>query len=223
MRTSKKYLLATMVLGCFGGSSLFGGTILLTPTSGGETDSLSIALNPVNGAIHGAAGSTVGWGFTVNWGATANYISFTGSSLGSVASGGNESNNSLLAGYTDFIGAQSAPDGIALGNGTWSEVFDNGAQTGVCAYQIASNAPSSAQDTGQITFNFDVYSGDPATNPSAAYLASYAYYGSSTEFSVTVDAPSATTPEPGTIWLLLGALPAIAARGWAASRSLRRV
>jgi predicted amidohydrolase YtcJ len=208
--TINKCFLAVLTLGCFGGGSLFGDTILLTPSPGGETDSLSIVLDPVNRAIHGTAGSTVGWGFTVNWSASANYISFTGSSLGSVAAGGNESNNSILASYTDFIGAQSAPDGIAMGSGTWTQSFDNNAQTGVGAYQIAPDAPASAQDTGQITFDFDIYNGDPAVNSAAAYIGSYSYYGSSTAFSVTVDAPVTGTPEPGPAWLLLGGLAALA-------------
>ena len=91
-----------------------------------------------------------------------------------------------------------------MGNGTWTQAFDNGAQTGAGAYQIAPDAPASAQDTGQITFDFDVYSGDPALDSAAAYLGSYSYYGNSTEFSVTVDAATTATPEPGTTWLLIG-------------------
>jgi hypothetical protein len=204
MTTTVKYFLALFILGCFGGSSLYGDTISFTPVSGGETDTLSITLDPLDGAIDGLAGATVGWGFTVDWGATNNYISFTGSSLGSVAPSGNESNNSLLASYTDIIGAQSAPDGIAMGNGTWTEVFDGSAQTGVGAYQISDDAPASAQDTGQLTFNFDVYSGDPAVDSGAADLGSFSYYGSSTTFSVTVDAPATGTPEPATLGLLFG-------------------
>lgn len=221
MTTTVNYFLALTILGCFGGGSLLGDSISYTPVPGGETDTLSITLNPLNGAIDETAGATPGWGFTVNWVATDNYISFTGSSLGSIAADGNESNESLLAGYTDFIGAQSAPDGIALSNGTWTEVFNGSAQTGVGSYQIADDAPPSAEDTGQLTFDFDVYSGDPAEDSGAAYLGSYSYYGSSTAFSVTVDGQTSETPEPGTTWLLPGALGLIVMAGFRKQRRSR--
>jgi hypothetical protein len=79
-----------------------------------------------------------------------NFISFTGSSLGSVLSG--ETNNSFLAAYTDFIGANSGPNGIALGPGTWTQSYDGIATTGVGENWISdpSRAIPGAQDTGQM-------------------------------------------------------------------------
>src|ERR1017187_952915 len=122
-------------------------------------------LVPPNGAVSGLASSRIGWGFTVDWTATNNFISFTGSSLGSVLSG--ETNNSFLGVYNDFIGQNSGPNGIALGPGTWTQSYDGIgiATTGVGLNWILdpSLAIPGAQDTGQITFNFDIYSGDPAS------------------------------------------------------------
>ncbi len=182
----------------FAAGNLSAGPLFTSQIVGGETDTLSIVLDPPNGAVSGVAGSTAGWGFTVDWTAAGNFISFTGSSLGSVLSG--ETNNSFLAAYTDFIGANSGPDGIALGPGTWTQPFDAISGTGVGSYAISTNpslAIPLAEDTGQITFNFDIYSGNPAV--SGAYLGSYSYYGGPTAFSVTVENP---IPEPGTLWLL---------------------
>jgi hypothetical protein len=134
----------------------------------------------------------------VDWTATNNFISFTGSSLGSVLSG--ETNNGFLAAYTDFIGANSGPNGIALGPGTWTQSFDGTATTGVGSYQISSDESLAilyAQDNGQITFNFDIFMGDPSAG--GTYLLSDSLYGDSTAFSVTA------TPEPGTFWLMCAA------------------
>src|SRR5579883_2041647 len=181
--------LFTFMLGIAAAS---GSPLFTTGVIGGETDSLLIHLDPVIYPISGGPGATIGWGFSVQWTASQNYISFTGSSLGSVLSG--ETNSSLLAAYTDFIGANSGPDGIALGPGTWNQKFDPAAGTGVGAYQISLSAVPNAVDTGQITFNFDVYSGNPVG--SGSYLGSFSYYGPSTAFSVVI------TPEPGTLGLL---------------------
>jgi len=192
------HILGLLLAVCFAGGRLPASPLFITGTIGGETDTLSIVLSPLR-AIVGQPGATVGWGFTVDWTATNNYISFTGSSLGSVLAG--ETNSSFLAGYTDFIGANSGPDGIALGPGTWTQLFSATATTGVGSYAISANpalAIIGAQDTGQITFNFDIYSGDPATG-SPTDLGSFSFYGNSTDFSVTV------TPEPGTLWLLCAA------------------
>jgi hypothetical protein len=104
--------------------------------------------------------------------------------------------------YTDFIGANSGPNGIALGPGTWTQSFDGTATTGVGSYKISADeslAILDAQDDSQGTFNFDIFKGDPAAGIPTD-LGSFSYYGNSTAFSVTV-----ATPEPGTFWLLCAA------------------
>src|SRR5580658_9006294 len=70
----------------------------------GDTDTLSIALDPANGAVDGVAGASVGWGFSVTWTSTdGDWISFDTTSLGSLAQ--SETNPALLATpYADFIG-----------------------------------------------------------------------------------------------------------------------
>src|SRR6185437_10990298 len=164
----------------------------------GDIDTLSITLTPADGALGGAPGDSVGWGFTVDWTSTnGDYLSFISSSIGSLDQG--ETNPSLLGSYTDFIGAQGGPDdfGVAPGDRPWSESYD-GITQGVGAYQITTDpgvAIQGAQDTGEITFDYVVYNGDPLNGGAQIGDGSYSYYGPSTEFGVTV------TPEPSAGWL----------------------
>ena len=202
-----KHLIAGLMLGLAACANLAAGSL---PAG----DSLFMQPNPLNGAVNGLPGATVGWGFTVNWTSTnGDWISFTGSSLGSAAPGGNETNPSVLALYTDFIGLQGGPDDFAVGpsDSPWTETFD-GVSQGIGSYLITSDpSQAGANDSGQITIDFDLYNGDPL-GP-GTYLASYSYYGPSTEFSVTVDAPApgSATPEPATGTLCAAALGALLA------------
>lgn len=209
MTIHRKHFIPALFLALAGSASLVAGTL---PVG----DSLSIQLNPLNGAVDGVPGATVGWGFTVTWTTTnGDWISFTGSSLGSIAPGGNETNSSVLAGYADFIGAQGGPDDFAIGpsDSPWTEAFD-GVSQGIGSYQITSD-PSEvgASDSGQITISYDVTSGDPLL-PGSVDLGSGSYYGNSTAFSVTVDnpTPNSTVPEPATAAMCASALGALL--GW---------
>lgn len=188
MMNRLKILLMTGLLACLGGGSLSAGSISIT--AGDETDTLSITLLPLNGAVDGVAGATVGWGYTVDWEATNNQLYLTSTSVGS------ESNNSIMVfgSYTDFTG------GTLLGTGVTTQPFDNSNRLGVGSCHISSDpafAIVGAVDTGYITFDFDVL--DAGDNP--IYASTYS--GDSTAFSVTVDAPltSSATPEPGSVWL----------------------
>jgi hypothetical protein len=210
MKTLASCFFAAVISGLIAGSNLMAGTITLADLPTGDTDTISIQLIPLNGAVDGVAGASVGWGFAVTWTSTqGDWVSFTNTFLGSVAQ--DETNPGLLASYTDFVGPQGGPVDFGLSPGTWTEAFD-GVSQGAGVYQIASDpsiAVPGAQDTGQITFNFQVYSGDPL---SAAQIGdgSYSYYGPSTAFSVTVDA----TPEPATFSLLLAVAGMLAAAYW---------
>jgi hypothetical protein len=212
MKTFITWFFAAWITGFLACGSLMSTTLTLTDLPAGDTDTLSIQLDSSGGAVHGVIGATVGWGFTVVWTSTeGDWISFTSTSLGSVAQG--ETNPSLLApgGYTDFIGAQGGPVDFGLSPGSWAQAFD-GVSQGVGAYQITTDlgiAVPGALDTGQITFNFNVYNGDPLTATQIGDLNSYSYFGPSTTFSVTVDTPAATAPEPGSALVLSTALSAL--------------
>lgn len=205
---------AVSISGFMACSNLSASTITLTGLPNGDTDTLSIQLNPLDGAVDGFAGATVGWGFTVTWTSTAgDWISFTGSSLASADQV--ETNPDLVQDYLDFIGPQGGPldFGLDPASSPWTEDFD-GVSQGVGAYQITSDptfAVPGAEDTGEIAFAFQVYAGDP-TDSAQIGDDSYSYSGPSTDFSVTVD--GASTPEPGTFELLLGGIGLLAISYW---------
>lgn len=172
-------------------------------TFGSETNEITISLRPANGAVTGLAGQAVGWGFEVNWVGTNNWLSFTGSGLGSLLAP--QTNPSFLASYTDNIGFLGGPTSFAMmPNTTWLVEFADG---GVGSYQISSNpllAIVGAEDTGQITFTYDVYDGDPLNGGNS--LGGGSYYGPETAFRVTVAGQTelpADLPEPAS-FLLLG-------------------
>ena len=217
MRTLKPFFFAFAAVFLACGSLAAGPVTLTLPATGGadslpmgDVDTLSIQLSPTDGAVDGVAGATVGWGFIVNWNSTnGDWISFTGSSLGSPDEG--EMFPGILAQYTSFISQQGGPYDLGLSSGSspWTEPFD-GISQGVGSYQIAGGAAANAIDSGEITFNFEVYDGDPTTGTQIGDLSQdYSYYGTSTEFSVTVDA---STPEPGSIWLFVAA--GLVLTGW---------
>jgi hypothetical protein len=192
--TSLSAVVISLFLAC---GSLTADTITLPDLP--DTDMISIQLNPLNGAMDGIAGASVGWGFVVDWTSTdGDLISFTGSSIGS------ETNPDLLASYTDFIGLQGGPDlpdeVLSPGSSPWTETFDNVSQQGVGAYAITTNptiAVPGAQDAGQITVDFQVYDIDLNQIGDSSY--SYP-----AKFSVTVDAASA--PEPASLLLVASGL-----------------
>jgi len=209
MKTLGTCFIAALVCGSVACGNLGATSIQLVDLPAGDTDTISIQLNPLNGGVDGVAGTSVGWGFTVDWSSTGgDWISFTDTSPGSLAQ--SETNPALVAsgGYTDFIGAQGGPVdfGLSPSYGPWTESFD-GISQGVGLYPITTdpgNAVPGAQDIGQITFNFQVYNGDPLSDGvQQVGDASYAYYGSSTAFAVTVDAAPSGSPEPGTFGLLV--------------------
>lgn len=112
-------------------------TITLTGLPDGDTDTLSIQLDPVGGALDGLAGGTVGCGFAIDWTSTAgDWISFTGTSLGSVDQGGDESGSSEKV--QRLPRPQGGPTDFGLSPGDWAETFD-GVSQGVGAYVISSD------------------------------------------------------------------------------------
>ena len=208
MKTFTIYFLAAFTFGSLACGNLMATTITLPGLP--DTDTISIQLNPANGAVDGVDGATVGWGFTVNWtSVNGDLLTFTATSILP-----SDTNPALLANYTDYIGYQGGPDsGIFLSpvSSPWTETFAPGPPSsgqGVGAYTITNDlgtATPGAEDTGQIAFYFDVYDSTGSTqlgNPSG--------YSYSSAFSVTVDG----APEPGTFGLLLAGAGILATANW---------
>src|ERR1700722_3670723 len=106
MKKTMGCVFALVVAGFLASGSLMADTITLADLPQGDVDTLAIVLAPLNGAVDGVAGSTVGWGFTVAFTSSdGDWISFGTSTIGS------ETEPTLQASYADYIGAQGGPEG----------------------------------------------------------------------------------------------------------------
>jgi hypothetical protein len=155
-------------------------------------DTIQLSILPTAGPLNASPGQVDGWGFSLSWTSATNWLTVIGSTLTG------ETNASLISGYTDFIGWQGGPTDYALTpNSTWTEsAFDNSSQIGIGAVAVNESEPMFAQDAGDITVFYQVYSGDPTTNGSFISASSI-----SVPFMVQVVAPSVPEPKSG---LLLG-------------------
>ncbi|MGA2812172.1 MAG: PEP-CTERM sorting domain-containing protein [Candidatus Acidiferrum sp.] len=173
-----------------------------------RADAFSFALDPANGAVEGPAGSTVGWGFTLT-STSADFAVITGSDfcVGAVSS----PCSNTLGTYTDFTGSQFIVVGPAAGENTVSETFDNTAMNGVGSFSISPADIPAESVVGEIALFYDLFSVDPNSpnfDPTVDTVGTG--YTATDAASVTVGSTSGgggtSTPEPGTIWLILAAL-----------------
>jgi len=116
-----------------------------------------IALDPADGVVSGAPGSSVGWGFTMTngnfWVAIDSVVVENETSPVSGASGGFTSYMDLIGGLT---GGATAP------NQTWTQSFaPRNPGTGVGQYVIDPSTPPGAADSGDFLIYYDEFSDDP--------------------------------------------------------------
>src|SRR6266542_1257762 len=129
--------------------------ILLSAASAGAS-SITLTTDPANGAIAGAPGSTIGWGFSLTSTYTTEWVSFTGSAL-------TFETNPTVGTYTDFIGLQGGPLPFfaVAPSTTWSQTFDAVMQQGIGSYAIDPGAILSSQNIGSLLLFFDIFDSDP--------------------------------------------------------------
>ncbi len=154
-----------------------------------------LTLAPVNGALTGAPGDTVGWGFGLQ-NNSADTLTITSSFLI------NETNSSVGS-YSDIISYAGGPaNAMTQPQSNWTQSFgyniDPALSTGVGAFFINTNAPNGAIDSAQLVIayeldtiagNFDssgvltapvsveVASPTPAPEPSLSALIGFAVAG----------------------------------------------
>lgn len=117
-----------------------------------------LQLLPASGALSGAPGSTVGWGFTIT--NATNFLVVTGSDFceGAVVSPCPHT----IGTYTDFIGAFNfivvgpAPESAVV-----SQAFSLPAMTGVGSFQINGTAHAGDVASGQIRVSYDLFRRSP--------------------------------------------------------------
>ncbi len=117
-----------------------------------------LQLLPPSGAVSGAPGSTVGWGFTIT--NPTNFLVVTGSDFceGAVVSPCPHT----IGTYTDYIGAFNfivvgpAPESPVV-----SQPFSLAAMTGVGSFQINGTSHAGDVASGQVRVSYDLYRTSP--------------------------------------------------------------
>jgi hypothetical protein len=171
------------------------------------------------GQNYGVPGQIVDWGFDFDNTYITDWVSVTSVSL-------SHTNLSVFDSFTDYMGPQGGPN-IATGDtvpfyvaaGTdWSENSDFNSQQGVGAYLIAPNALIWSADTGNVTVNYELFSGDPGLGGidlGSFFVDAPLIFGQAYEYEVEV------IPEPATSVLGFLGLALLAAHRRSKSLALR--
>lgn len=183
----------TMMLAIFFAVSLAGAA---------RADSVTLTLDPTDGALTGPAGSTVGWGFTfTNLGDNFAVISGSDFCVGVITSPCSTS----FGTYTDLAGLQFILAGPSPENNSFAAVFDNSLGTGLGSFLI--DPAASGTITGQLLLFFDLYNVDPNSPDFDPLLNTVAVGNSLTApASVTVGTKTVPVAEPGSLELLVAGL-----------------
>jgi hypothetical protein len=169
----------------------------------------TLTLDPANGAISGAPGATVGWGFTITNTADFLVVSSSDFCVGAITS---PCSNSLGT-YTDFIGPQFQVVGPPPESTSLTQAFDLLAQTGIGSFAINSSALAGDSVTGEIVVTYDLYSVDP-NNPNFDPTLDTLSTGDMLTAAASVSVPASTTvPEPNSLILLGSGLMALFGAG----------
>jgi hypothetical protein len=177
------------------------GAVMLMASAAGAPASAVIALSPPDGAISGAPGSTVGWGFTLTNG--ADWVSIDSvttenetSPLGGVSGG--------FTSYMDLLGGLS--NGVTAPGKTWTLAFSPGNPgTGLGQYAIDPSTPSGASDSGDFLIFYDEFSADPNTCGSCYIDTLQLFDSNGNAPAFTIDVPASAVPEPAlTMLMILG-------------------
>ena len=148
-----------------------------------------LTINPAGGALTGGPNDTVGWGFTL-----------TNNSDFLVVDEANYVTTSPIGVFSDFISGFFIVVGPSPETSSWSQSFDDAAQTGIGSYMISPSAALGSLSVGTIEVTYDLYSvspNDPTWDPTTDYLGTNTL---SQPASVLV-APS--IPEPASGGMLL--------------------
>lgn len=155
----------------------------------------SIALLPSSGAVSGAPGSVVGWGFTLTYNAPSDWVVLTGSEF---------TGSQVYGTYVDYLSLPSAPlyvAGPAPEPQIVTQPWNSSLQLGVGEFDIDSTAPSSISITGDIVIHYSVFSQDP-NNPNFDPDTSTVVADATISDPVQVN----ISPEPGSLLLMSTAL-----------------
>jgi hypothetical protein len=167
------------------------GMIFAAVASAGLT---SVTFDPSGGALSGDPGSSVGWGFTIE--DSTNFLLVSETSF--CPTGSTESELPCSSGfgtYTDF--SFNAPVvGPSPDSPTVTQSFNLALQLGFGSFEISPATLVGTVVSGEVDIIYDLFTGDPNTDPSATQIGGDNFV--SLPASVTVTG-AASVPEPATL------------------------
>jgi hypothetical protein len=170
----------------------------------------ALTLDPIGGALKGAAGSTVGWGFTLtNPGSDFAVVTGTDFCVGVISS----PCTNALGIYSDIAGGQFLV--VGPGNSSVPQAFNDVALTGVGSFLINSGATGSVN--GMLVLTYDLYSVNP-TAPNFDPILDTQSVGNELTTAASVTVASEAVPEPGSLVLVMSGI----AGCWVAKRRAGR-
>jgi hypothetical protein len=164
-----------------------------------SADLITLALTPASGTVSGLPGSTVGWGYSID-NDSSDYLLVANSYFCAGTENPTFTTCSPSLGastYDDFIASNStliAPDTTGV------ESFNAGANSGVGEYIIDSAAIAGETDIGSMVVVYDLFNGNPFTDPSATQIGGDMDLTAAAEVEVT--GRTSVIPEPRTLVFL---------------------
>jgi hypothetical protein len=159
----------------------------------------SFQFDSFGGAFSGTPGSTIGWGFTITDSTEYVFVSqtafcFSASQPSDLANCGTQVASDGT--YTDFSGnipvVGPAPDAPSL-----TEHYNFLNQTGYGSFQILNSVSPGTVLTGEIAIVYDLFTGDPETDPNATQIGGDNF----TSLPATITVAS-SVPEPAPTFLI---------------------
>ena len=162
---------------------------------GGTHAAPILTLDPAAGALTGAPGSLVGWGFTIT--NTSDFLIVTSADFSPLSS---------LGTFTDFIGPNFIIVGPAPESPSVSQAFDAGLLTGIGSFAINPSALIGSLASGLITLTYDLYSLSP-NDPNFDPISDGISFGNLLTADASVRVGNGNPiPEPGSLALVVLAL-----------------
>jgi len=170
--------------------SAFLGTLFCTSLQANT----SFQLNPLDGAISGTPGATIGWGFNLS--NDENFLVVTSATF--------ETSDSLGT-FTDFISTANffVVGPANSGSTVWAQTFNAGMQTGIGSFFINPGAAIGSVASGDMILTYDLFSRSPLDadfNPDIDTLSN------GNVLTATASVAVSPIPEPGTYAMLLAGL-----------------
>ena len=151
-------------------------------------------LNPLDGAISGKPGSTIGWGFNLS--NDENFLVVTSVLF---------EPDTALGTFTDFISAANffVVGPANSGSTVWAQTFNAGLQTGVGSFFITPDTAIGSVANGDMVLTYDLFSRSPLDvnfNPNTDTLSN------GNVLTATASVTVSPVPEPQTYAMLLAGL-----------------